>query len=186
MRKNKKSNTEKQFELEIGPLCGFIRKIAHKYLFDRTYMDDVAQEVLISTWKQFDHLPKCEQRLKYWLFTVTKRKAYNYGRALKKDNAGLDRAAQIDISGSWAQYGEGKAVPLAVCEPSYLPDPFVVANVKDFLYDLPDTHRDVLVLSVAGLSYREIASATSSKPGTVRSRLHYARLKARRALSCHL
>jgi RNA polymerase sigma-70 factor (ECF subfamily) len=180
----KKNNTEKQFELEIGPLCGFIRKIAHRYLFDRTYMEDVAQEVLISAWKQFDHLPKTEERLKYWLYTVTKRQAYNYDRALKRRNAGLNLAVEIDISG--VRYDAGRAMPLAVCEPAYLPDPFVVADVKNFLYDLPSSHRDVLVLSLGGLSYAEIASQTASKPGTVRSRLHYARLKARRALSCHL
>jgi RNA polymerase sigma factor (sigma-70 family) len=182
----RKNNTEKQFELEVGPLCGFIRDIAHRYLIDRTYVEDVCQEVLISAWKHFDHLPKTEERLKYWLVTVTKSKAYNHYRALKKDNTGLDRTAQIDGAGAWARYGDGKAIPLAVCEPTYLPDPFVLADVKDFLYALPDTHRDVLVLSLCGLSYAEIASQTSAKPGTVRSRLHYARLKAKRALACHL
>jgi RNA polymerase sigma factor (sigma-70 family) len=180
----KKNNAEKQFEIEIGPLCGFIRKIAHQYLFDKTFIDDVAQAVMITAWKQFDRLPRTEERLKYWLYAVTKRKAYDYDRVLKRNNAGLDRAVEIDISG--VRYDAVRAMPLAVCEPVYLPDPFIVADVKDFLYDLPATHRDVLLLSVAGLSYREIASATSSKPGTVRSRLHYARLKAKRTLSCHL
>lgn len=45
---------------------------------------------------------------------------------------------------------------------------------------LSKEHCEVLALRSAGWSYREIAEKTGSAIGTVRSRIHYARAKARR------
>jgi len=51
------------------------------------------------------------------------------------------------------------------------------------LQQLPDTQREVLLLhDVEGFSYQEIADIVGASIGTVRSRLHYGRLKLRELL----
>jgi RNA polymerase sigma-70 factor (ECF subfamily) len=51
------------------------------------------------------------------------------------------------------------------------------------LNELPDSQRAVLVLhDIEGFSYQEIADIVGEKIGTVRSRLHYGRLKLRELL----
>lgn len=179
-----KNRGHRQFEKEIGPLQSYITWVASKYLDDFRLIEEVSQEVLVRAWKNFDSLPQSEDSLRSWLFTTAKRAALTYGRWLKKE-CEYESAGEIDIDGGILQYGEGKIFPLMVCESSSFVDPFIVADVNSFLGDLPSSHRDVLLLWMAGFDYAQMAQVTSASPGTVRSRLHYARKKARRALACH-
>lgn len=55
--------------------------------------------------------------------------------------------------------------------------------IASTLAQLPDNQRTVLVLfDIEGFSYQEIAEITGATIGTVRSRLHYGRLKMRELL----
>jgi RNA polymerase sigma-70 factor (ECF subfamily) len=179
-----KNRGHRQFEKEIGPLQPFIRRVARRYLDDVRLVQEVSQDVLVSAWKNFDILPQSEDSLRGWLYTATKRAALTYGRWLKKE-CEYEYAGEIDSDGGILQYGEGKIFPLMVCESSSFVDPFIVADVNSFLGDLSSNHRDVLLLWMSGFDYAQMAQVTSASPGTVRSRLHYARKKARRALACH-
>jgi RNA polymerase sigma-70 factor, ECF subfamily len=56
--------------------------------------------------------------------------------------------------------------------------------IADSIQQLPDNQRTVVVLhDVQGLSYQEISEITGMNLGTVRSRLHYGRLKLREILN---
>ena len=56
--------------------------------------------------------------------------------------------------------------------------------IAQSIQQLPDTQKTVLVLhDVEGFSYQEISEITGMNLGTVRSRLHYGRLKLRDILS---
>jgi len=62
----------------------------------------------------------------------------------------------------------------------------LAALIQRGITTLPDDQRIVLVLSdVQGLSYEEIADATNSNLGTVKSRLSRARAKLREFLQAH-
>jgi len=57
------------------------------------------------------------------------------------------------------------------------------AVIEASLKELPDTQRAVVVLhDIEGLSYQEISEIVGANLGTVRSRLHYGRLKLRQLL----
>lgn len=57
------------------------------------------------------------------------------------------------------------------------------AMIEASLKELPDTQRTVVVLhDIEGLSYQEISEIVGANLGTVRSRLHYGRLKLRQLL----
>jgi RNA polymerase sigma-70 factor (ECF subfamily) len=57
------------------------------------------------------------------------------------------------------------------------------AIIERSLKDLPDNQRCVLILhDIEGFSYQEISDIVGANIGTVRSRLHYGRLKLRELL----
>ena len=59
--------------------------------------------------------------------------------------------------------------------------------IEESLKELPDEQRVVVVLrDVEGFSYEEIASIVGSSAGTVRSRIHYGRLKLRELLRSYV
>jgi len=56
-------------------------------------------------------------------------------------------------------------------------------QLLDMLKQLTNPLREVLILYANGRSYEQIAAATGAKVGTVRSRLHYARKRAKQLLA---
>jgi RNA polymerase sigma-70 factor (ECF subfamily) len=57
------------------------------------------------------------------------------------------------------------------------------AIISDSLRQLPESQRAVVVLhDIEGFSYQEISDIVGANIGTVRSRLHYGRLKLRELL----
>lgn len=62
----------------------------------------------------------------------------------------------------------------------------VVPQLMSMLQQLTEPLRQVLLLYAAGMKYEQIAAATGAKTGTVRSRLHYARMRAKELLGSEL
>jgi RNA polymerase sigma factor (sigma-70 family) len=65
-----------------------------------------------------------------------------------------------------------------VCE-----DPTVALDIQGALAAIPESQRRALQLHASGYSYGEIAQLCRANIGTIRSRIHYARLSLRRLLS---
>jgi DNA-directed RNA polymerase specialized sigma24 family protein len=59
------------------------------------------------------------------------------------------------------------------------PEPDLISRLKNVLKELTKPLRQVLILHADGYSDRQIAVMTKTKLGTIRSRLHYARKRAR-------
>jgi RNA polymerase sigma-70 factor (ECF subfamily) len=171
---------QKSFEKQIGNLRNFVVAVAMKYVRNFCDAEDIAQIVLMKAWKSFDRLPTIEGNLKRWLYVVAKRSLRDFYRM----RSGQDKStAVLDITGSYLELSHDTLVPLSVCESVPFRDPFVLSAVNSFLQELPAMHRRVLLLSACDFTYCDIATATGASLGTVRSRLHYARKKARRALA---
>jgi RNA polymerase sigma-70 factor (ECF subfamily) len=174
---------DRKFEQELEPLRGYVTAVASKYLGGYSCAEDLAQEILVKAWKHFDRLPQAEADLKQWLCVTARRAAVDYWRLQGRQ---VEYGASIDITGSYANAADDRILPPAVCEPAYLPDPFVLSAVKAFLDGLPANQRQVLLLSVLEMPYELMATETGTSIGTVRSRLHYTRKKAKRALASYL
>lgn len=65
-------------------------------------------------------------------------------------------------------------------EPS---DPELIKQLTRVLSELPVKQRDALLMSAAGSDCADIANAQGMSVGTVRSRIHYGRAKARLQLA---
>ena len=143
---------------------------------------DVTQDAFL---KAFDNLSAFRQRSGFytWIFRIAVNLAITYRRkAKRRHTVSLDQAA--GTAGSQAE-------ELArIVHDESAPDPVAAAGdaelqgcVTRALQDLDDDQRAVVVLrDIEGLDYREIGEILQIPPGTVKSRLHRARMALRDAV----
>lgn len=127
---------------------------------------DISQEVCIKIYQNAGKL-KPDDNLKAWIFRVTYNTCIDEIRK-RKNKQTYSINENVDF------------------EHDYMtPEKIVIQKEKnsdiiDALYSLSDDHRVLIVLrDINGLTYDEIADASGISIGTVKSRIHRARLKLR-------
>ena len=141
--------------------------------------EDTMQEVLL---KSVPHLPRFEnpKALVVWLYKVAKNRCLMSRRRSKfapKEEISLD-----------ALMPDRKELERLAADNSINPESFAVRSeqagrLRDVIQRLPPQYRIVLVLrDMEGLTDEEVAEITGLRPGTVRVRLHRARLFVRKEL----
>ena len=139
--------------------------------------EDVVQDAFVSAWRS---LPAFEgTSFKAWLFRIARNRAIDVIRAQKR-RAELPLDPPDDDGGdpSWAEpvAGGPELTDIAAGREAG-------AAVEAALSLVPVEQRDALLLrDVEGFSYEEIASITVSEIGTVKSRIHRARVTVRNEL----
>src|SRR5687768_4857920 len=126
--------------------------------------DDVLQDVWFDVWRSISRLEDADA-LPIWLFRIARDRAY---RVLRRKGA--------------------KPRPLGGEEPHVDVETSLEADERELLHaslaELPHEHREVLILRfMEEMSYEQIAAAVGCAVGTVRSRLHYAKLALRQLLT---
>ena len=148
---------------------------------DRAEAEDIAQEVFVTVWKSIDTF-RSEAKLGTWLLRIAANHAKNRIKYLARratDRGGLDDAPEAALA------DVGKAPAQSQVAP---PDAALEAAERDgaverAIASLDEDHRLVVVLrDIEELSYEEIGEITGLPEGTVKSRLHRARLALKGAL----
>jgi RNA polymerase sigma-70 factor (ECF subfamily) len=142
--------------------------------------EDIAQDALVKVLAKKDLTPPSSG----WLYKVVRNVAYDAGRKHLAKTKYLSRFAACDGSVSVCELAdEDGQVHLAGRhgEPAD-GNEIDVELLAGMLKKLSPVLRQVLVLFAEGYSYLEIAELTGANIGTVRSRLHYARKRARQIL----
>jgi RNA polymerase sigma-70 factor (ECF subfamily) len=138
--------------------------VALRMLGARADAEDVAQEVFLRVYRAVGEF-RGEARLSTWLYGITSNLCLN--RLARADHTRVSR----DDDAVQGAPSEG----IDAAEAAERSE--VEAALRQAIAELPDERRIVVVLrDVEGLSYDEIAQALALEPGTVRSRLHRARL----------
>jgi len=138
----------------------YLRKLAGENL-----ADDLLQETWFDAYRNINRLEKPEA-FAAWLYRISRDKAYRELRRHKAPIASVDDSTTETI----ADDDEG-----------FSAEDF--AGVREALDELPCEFREVLVLRfIEEMSYEQIAEVISRPLGTVRSRLHYAKLALRAKL----
>ena len=135
-------------------------RTARIILLDATEAEDATHDAALSAWRRFGEL-RDPDRFDAW-----------FGRILVnacRDRLRARRRLPISIEG----------VPVGALDRAWSPDPGDRAGTADVLRgalrQLRPDHREVIALRYqADLTVDEIALRTSTRPGTVKSRLHYA------------
>lgn len=158
--------------------------ITYRMLGNRTEAEDVAQEVFITVFKTIDSF-RGESKFSTWLYRVavnhTKNRIKYLARRHDKKRDELDeRSPETDnaTTGSPARAPQpDKALASAQME----------KLMQDAIAALEEDQRTVVVLrDVEDLSIEEICEITGLPDGTVKSRLHRARLVLRKKLQRHV
>lgn len=138
--------------------------VAARMLGRAAEAEEVAQEVFVRAYRAIGEF-RGEARLSTWLHAITARLCLNRlaSAARRRERADEDLLRQTPS----AELGAAAAVERSELETA----------LRQAIAELPDDRRIVVVLrDVEGLSYEEIAEALDLEPGTVRSRLHRARM----------
>jgi RNA polymerase sigma-70 factor (ECF subfamily) len=161
-----------------------VYNITFRMLGNRAEAEDVAQEVFITVFKTIDQFRE-ESKFSTWLYRVAvnhcKNRIKYLARRHDRDRDQLDEATQ----------GNGVNGTIGGPVPSSPDRALAGAQMEKLLQDaiasLEDDQRIVVVLrDVEDLSIEEICEITGLPDGTVKSRLHRARLVLRKRLQRHV
>ena len=160
-----------------------IYSITFRMLGNRAEAEDVAQEVFITVFKTIESF-RGDSKLSTWMFRVAvnhcKNRIKYLARRHERDRDPLDETSH-ETNGA-------AGLPLRHVQPDQaLEGAQLEALLQEAIANLDDDHRVVVVLrDVEDLSIEEICEITGLPDGTVKSRLHRARLVLRKRLQRHV
>ncbi|MCP4449308.1 MAG: sigma-70 family RNA polymerase sigma factor [Myxococcales bacterium] len=155
--------------------------LCFRLLGNREEAEDLAQEVFIKVFKKIDTF-EGDCKLSTWIYRIASNESKNRIRHL---------AVRHDKSKDEFDEGVGGcAAAGAYTAPAQMKSPDVHVEVQQLesimqgaIAELEEDHRVLIVLrDIEELSYEEICSITELAEGTVKSRLHRARLALRKKM----
>ncbi len=161
-----------------------VYNITFRMLGNRAEAEDVAQEVFISVFKTIDQFRE-ESKFSTWLYRVAvnhcKNRIKYLARRHDRDRDELDET-------SHQANGAVTGAPVRAAQPDRaLEGAQMERLLQEAIGNLDDDHRIVVVLrDIEDLSIEEICDITGLPDGTVKSRLHRARLALRKKLQRHV
>lgn len=183
--KRLRDRDERAFRELIGAHRDRVFNITYRMLGNRSEAEDVAQEVFITVFKQIDNFRE-ESKFSTWLYRVAvnhcKNRIKYLARRHDRDRDELDETTQS--TGNSNGGAIGSHTPSA-------PDAALAGMqmeqvLRDAINSLDEEQRLVVILrDVEDLSIEEICAITDMPDGTVKSRLHRARLALRKKLQRH-
>lgn len=153
--------------------------LVYRMMGNREEAEDLSQEIFVTVFKNIDAF-RGDARFSTWLYRIATNQCKNRIKYLAR--RAKDRTQGLDVTPD----GDLQATPLSTAPAR--PDRMVQGKeleraIQRALADLDDEHRALIVLrDIQGLPYAEIAQITGLNPGTVKSRLHRARVALKRRL----
>lgn len=148
--------------------------IAYRFLNNYDEANDTAQEVFVRAWRAIKGFRQ-ESNVFTWLYRITVNLSKNRLKVLNRERRtirSLDNPIETEEDEIKREIPENKPLPSQA-----LVDKERSELIRSALISLDDKFREVIVLrDTEGLNYEEIAQILKVNIGTVRSRLHRARM----------
>jgi len=163
--------------------------LVFRMLGSREEAEDLAQEVFVTVFKSIDGF-RGDSKFSTWLYRITANHCKNRFKYLARRQfhsaEPLDDLSERNAAGR--DGGPAMALQARISEPDeVLAGKRLEAAVQRAIADLEDEHRLLIILrDIQGLSYQEIAAIAQLAEGTVKSRLHRARLALKDRLKHHM
>lgn len=157
--------------------------ITYRMLGDRAEAEDVAQEVFIQVFKSIESFRQ-ESKFSTWLYRVTVNHCKNRIKYLARRH---DRKRE-ELNETSEQVNGVASPSLHAAQPDRaLEGVQMEVLLQEAIKGLDEEHREVVILrDIEDLSIEEICEITKLPDGTVKSRLHRARLALRKKLQRHV
>ena len=176
-----KDRDERAFSELIDDHGDRVFNLCFRMLSNREEAEDLAQEVFITVFKSIDTF-RGDSKLSTWIYRIASNLSKNRIKYLARRH---DRArAEFDESID----REAAAAAIATPKQARRPDDHVEGQelesiMQQAIAELDEDHRILVVLrDIEELSYEEICEITDLAEGTVKSRLHRARLALRKKM----
>lgn len=183
-----KQGDERAFQELVHTYQDRIFGLTYRMLGNRQEAEDLAQEVFISVYRGIANY-RGEGRFYTWLYRIATNTCKNRLKYLKGRN--FHRASDIDETPDAHTAGDrGPAVPLQSVVPG--PEATIAGSrleqaIQREIAALDPEHRLLIVLrDIQGMSYADIRKVTGLQEGTLKSRLHRARLALKERLQPYL
>jgi RNA polymerase sigma-70 factor (ECF subfamily) len=177
---------ERAFEEMVRLYQHKVFNLVYRMIGNSEEAEDVAQEVFVTVFKAIDSF-RGEAKFSTWLYRIAANHCKNrmkyLGRRSYKATGELDEAAEREL-----QDAQPSAMRPHVDGPEAVLEGLQLERlVQSGIAALDEEHRALIVLrDVEDLSYDEIASITGLAEGTVKSRLHRARLALKEHMAKHM
>lgn len=166
-----------------------VYNLVYRMLGNREEAEDLSQEVFVTVFKSIESF-RGDSKFSTWLYRITANHCKNRFKYLARRRfhaaAQLDDLTERDAAGR--DGGPAMALQARISEPDKLLEAKRLEGaIQRAIAALEEDHRLLIVLrDVQGLSYTEISSITSLAEGTVKSRLHRARMALKDKLQKHM
>ncbi len=169
------------FEALVRKYQGWVFTLAYRMLGDRAEAEDMAQEIFLKVYRS---LPQFERKSSFstWLYTIATNHCLNRLESRRR------RPRLQEMIRSTRAEGNPDPVEDRVADPAPGADQVLEQAdlrrlIQEQLLRLTPEHRAILVLrDIQGLAYEEIGGLLGLESGTVRSRLHRARMELKERL----
>jgi len=180
-----KDRDERAFRELIEAHRDRVYNISFRMLGSRAEAEDVAQEVFIAVFKTIETF-RGDSKFSTWLYRVAvnhcKNRIKYLARRHDRDRDELDETTNVQHGAVGAIGGPGPRAPDHALEAQQME-----TLIQEAIAELDEEQRIVVVLrDVEDLSIEEICKITDLPEGTVKSRLHRARLVLRKKLQRHV
>ncbi len=176
-----KAGDQKAFEAMVLCYQKRVFNIAYRMLGNLEEAKDLAQEVFVSVFDSIKHLRQ-EITFDVWLTQITLNHCRNRWKYLKRRHYFASDSLDDPI-----ETEEGNR-PIQICDPSDGPETLyekkvIEQSVQRGLLRLKEDQRELIVLrDLQGYSYEEIGKLFHLPGGTVKSKLHRARMELKEVL----
>ncbi len=159
-----------------------IFQLVLRMLQDRGEAEDVAQDVFLTVFKSIDSF-RGDSKLSTWLYRVATNHCKNRIKYLERRARG--KKTELD---DLSEHDRVESASMSASSHIARPDQQAEANQMEALMrraiaQLDEDQRELVILrDVENLSYEEIQEITGLPEGTVKSRLHRARLQLAKAV----
>jgi RNA polymerase sigma-70 factor (ECF subfamily) len=181
-----KERDERAFREMVEEYGDRVYSLTYRMLGNREEAEDLAQEVFITIFKSIESF-RGDSKFSTWLYRVTANHCKNrikyLARRHDRDRAELNERVEIASAG-----GSSMSAPRPAPRPdAQLEGAQLEQVLQRAIADLEEEQRILVVLrDVEDLSYEEICAITELPEGTVKSRLHRARMALRKKLLKHM
>jgi RNA polymerase sigma-70 factor (ECF subfamily) len=158
-----------------------VYNIAYRMLGNKEEAKDLAQEVFLSVFESIKNLRE-EMKFEPWLIQITLNHCRNRWKYLRRrkyfQSDSLDSAAETDDGEMTKQIHDPSDNPETLLEKKMIQD-----LIQRGLLQLREEQRELIVLrDLQGLSYQEVGKLFSLPEGTVKSKIHRARMELKEIL----